>query len=105
MKYLISLLINLGLANYVAKPDLHLIRGANVPVEAREAIEAKNVPGMFGEYLFGYVKDEYKRPDPAKAIQLTAKWTCKSEAGIEELIYWWQRLGTDAHSMEKGLVR
>ena len=91
----------------VAKPELHLIRGAQIPLEAQEAIKAKNVPGMFGEFLFGYVKDDYKRPDPEKAIQVTAKWTCKPVDGsnLEELIYWWQRVGTDAYSIEKGLVR
>ena len=31
----------------------------------------------FGELLFGYVKDEYRRPDHETAIQVTAKWTCK----------------------------
>ena len=38
---------------------------------------------------------------------MTAKWTCKpgNESSLEELKYWWQRVGTDAHSMEKGLVR
>jgi quinol monooxygenase YgiN len=62
---------------------------------------------MFGEYLFGYVVDEYNRPDEETAIQVTAKWTCKPSEGsnLEELIYWWQRVGTDAHSMEKGLLR
>lgn len=91
----------------VAKPEIHLLRGASIPVNAREAIAAKNVQGVFGELLFGYVKNDYKRPDPKKAIQVTAKWTCKPDDGstIEELIYWWQRVGTDAYSMEKGLVR
>jgi quinol monooxygenase YgiN len=96
---------HMGALTKVAKPELHLIRGAKIPTEAREAIEAKNVPGMFGEYLFGYVKDDYKQPDPQHAIQVTAKWTCKAGESVDDLIYWWQRVGTDAHSMEKGLVR
>lgn len=91
----------------VAKPEIHLLRGISIPDATRAAIEAKNVPGVFGEFLFGYVKDDYKRPDPEKAIQVTAKWTCKPDdaSTIEELIYWWQRVGTDAYAMEKGLVR
>jgi quinol monooxygenase YgiN len=96
---------HMGALTKVAKPELHLIRGAKIPTEAREATEAKNVPGMFGEYLFGYVKDDYKQPDPQHAIQVTAKWTCKAGESVDDLIYWWQRVGTDAHSMEKGLVR
>jgi quinol monooxygenase YgiN len=93
--------------NKVAKPGVHLIRGVNVPEATREAITSKNVPGVFGEFLFGYVKEDYKRPDPKNAIQVTAKWTCKAgdESHLEELKYWWERVGTDAHSLEKGLVR
>jgi len=91
----------------VAKPEIHLVRGATVPSDAREAIMTKNVAGVFGDFLFGYVKEDYKRPDPANAIQVTAKWTCKpgDVSHLEELKYWWQRVGTDAHSIEKGLLR
>jgi len=91
----------------VAKPELHLIRGTSIPTAAREAVLAKNVPGAFGELLFGYVKDDYKRPDYEKAINVTAKWTCKpgETSHLEDLKYWWQRVGTDAYSIEKGLLR
>lgn len=91
----------------VAKPEMHLIRGVKVSETTREALTSKNVAGVYGEYLFGYVKDDYRRPDPASAIQVTAKWTCKTGdiSHLDELKYWWQRVGTDAHSMEKGLVR
>lgn len=91
----------------VAKPEMHLVRGVQLSEESRKAILDKNVPSEFGEYLFGYVKNDYQQPDPANAIQVTAKWTCKpSDVGnLEELKYWWQRVGTDAHSMEKGLLR
>jgi quinol monooxygenase YgiN len=46
-------------------------------------------------------------PDPETAIQVTAKWTCEpgDASLIEELRYWWQRVGTDAHSLEEGLLR
>jgi quinol monooxygenase YgiN len=91
----------------VAKPGLHLVRGVNIPGPAQQAIAAKNVPVAFGEYLFGYAKDDYRRPDPKTAIQVTAKWGCKpgDDSHLEDLKYWWQRVGTDAHSMEEGLLR
>ena len=91
----------------VAKPQSHLVRGVSIPTRAKEALLAKNVPGVFGEFLFGYVKEDYKRPDQATAIMVTAKWACKPGVSthLEELKYWWQRVGTDAYSMEKGLLR
>jgi quinol monooxygenase YgiN len=91
----------------VARPELHVVRGVDIPVAAREAIEAKNVPAVFGELLFGYVKEDYRRPDRESAIQVTAKWTCKpgEVSHLEDLKYWWQRVGTDAHSIEEGLLR
>lgn len=91
----------------VAKPELHLVRGVSVPAPAREALLAKSVPAAFGEFLFGYVKENYRRPDLETAIMVTAKWTCKpGEAShLEDLKYWWQRVGTDAYSIEKGLLR
>lgn len=91
----------------VAKPELHLIRGISVPDTARKALKAKNVPLAIGEFLFGYVKEDYQRPDPQTAIGVTAKWTCKpdDEAEIDELISWWQSVGTDAYPLEEGLLR
>ena len=47
----------------VAKPELHLIRGTSIQTAARDAIGAKKVPSAFGELLFGYVKEDYRRPD------------------------------------------
>jgi hypothetical protein len=76
-----------------------------VPDAARSAIEAKGVPVAFGEWIYGYVRDDYRRPDPASAVQVTAKWACTSDGGIGELRHWWQQVGTDAHSIEQGLVR
>jgi quinol monooxygenase YgiN len=89
----------------VAKPEVHLIRGLNINDTAREALSSKDVKGSFGQYLFGYVKNDHQRPDPKNAIQVTAKWTCKEGESIDDLIYWWQRVGTDAYDLEKGLVR
>ncbi|MGI9608578.1 MAG: hypothetical protein ACR2P0_20785 [Acidimicrobiales bacterium] len=90
----------------VATPLLHMVRGVSIPRAATDAVRAKNVPVAFGEMLFGYVKNDYQQADPAAAIQVTAKWTCDSEnEHLDELEYWWQRVGTDAHSLEEGLVR
>ena len=89
----------------VARPDIQLIRGMKINEEVRQGLATKNVKGNFGEYLFGYVKKDYAKPNPDFAVQVTAKWTCKDEGTLEELIYWWQRVGTDAYNMEKGLVR
>jgi quinol monooxygenase YgiN len=91
----------------VAKPEMHLIRGVRIPEKIKEALTTKNVPGAFGEFLFGYVKDNYKRPEQETAIQVTAKWTCKpgNSDHLEELIHWWQAVGTDAFSIEEGLLR
>ena len=97
---------HMGALKAVAKPELHLVRGVNIAENVREALLAKNVPVAFGDWRFGYVKNDYQRPDPDTAIQVTAKWTCTpgDESTIEELEYWWQRVGTDAHSMELGLL-
>lgn len=98
---------HMGALTKVAKPALHLIRGGSIPESAREALLAKNVPAVFGEYLFGFVKEEYEHPDLDNAIMVTAKWTCNSDdpSQLEELKHWWQRVATDAHSMELGMLR
>lgn len=98
---------HMGALTKVAKPQIHLFRGVSIPAPAREAVLAKNVPAVFGEHLFGYVKEEYRRPDYETAIMVTAKWTCKpgDANALEELKYWWQRVGTDAYSLEEGLLR
>lgn len=89
----------------VAKSDAHLVCGMHMTTEVQEALTSKNVAATFANYLFGYVKHDYAEPDPKNAIQVTAKWTCKDEGALEDLIYWWQMVGTDAYEMEKGLVR
>ena len=91
----------------VAKPDLHLVRGLTLPASAQAAIRGKGVEAAFGEYLFGFVKNDYQMPDPAKAINVTAKWTTKpgDRSKLDELTYWWQRVATDAFTLEEGMVR
>lgn len=91
----------------VARPDIHLVRGLKVPLAARQAIQAMGVPVSVAEHRFGYVKQDYLKPDPASSIFVTAKWTCTpgAEGGLEALTHWWQQVGTEAHSLEAGLIR
>ena len=98
---------HMGALLAIAKPDLHFVRGLAVPPEAREAIRAKGVEAVFGEYLYGFVKHDYRMPDPATAINVTAKWTAKPSepSKLDELTYWWQRVATDAFDLEEGMVR
>ena len=90
-----------------SRAGLHMVRGAEVPEHARQAILAKGVDARFGEHLFGYVKGDYAMPDPATAINVTAKWTNSegNEDKLDELVYWWQQVGTTAFGLEEGLVR
>lgn len=80
---------HMGALSKVAKPQLHLVRGVSITPKIKDTLLDKNVPGVFGEYLFGYVKEDYKRPDQKTAIMVTAKWTCKSNVSshLEELKY------------------
>lgn len=98
---------HMGALTEVARPELHIVRGVNVPSTVRDAMLAKNVPAAFGEHLFGYVKNDYKLPDQDTAIMVTAKWTCHPGVSthLDDLKYWWQRVGTDAYSIEEGLLR
>jgi quinol monooxygenase YgiN len=98
---------HMGALTAVARPALHMVRGVRIPAPVQEAVSAKVESAAFGELLFGYVKEDYHKPDPETAIQVTAKWTCQpgQASNREELEYWWQRVGTDAYSMEEGLLR
>lgn len=83
------------------------MRETATPASVRDAILAKQVPAAFGNHLYGFVKDDYHRPDPATAVNVTAKWTCTpaEPSNLEELKHWWQRVGTDAFSMEEEMLR
>ncbi len=91
----------------LASPGLHLVRGARIPPAVQDAVAARDIPVASGEFLFGYVRDDYRQSDPPTAINVTAKWTCLPDetSRLDDLAYWWQRVGTDAHSMEEGLLR
>jgi len=96
---------HMGALTAVAKPGLHLVRGVSIPDAAREGISSKGVEAAFGEHLFGYVKRDYQMAEPQTAVNVTAKWTCTEDGPLDELRYWWQRVGTDAFTMEEGLLR
>ena len=89
----------------VARPEHHLFRGIEIPTVVRDAVSAKGVEAAYGDYLYGFVKEDYRAPDPATAIQVTAKWTAKSQEHLDELKYWWQEVGTVAYTLEEGLLR
>jgi quinol monooxygenase YgiN len=91
----------------VATPEIHLVRGTHIPDAVKEAVRAKGVPATFGELLFGYVRNDYQRPDTTTAINVTAKWTGNKDVStaLDDLKYWWQRVGTEAHDLEDGLLR
>jgi len=91
----------------VARPEIHLVRGTRIPDAVKEAVTAKGVPATFGELLFGYVRNDYQRPNKTTAINVTAKWTGNKDVptALDDLKYWWQRVGTEAHDLEDGLLR
>ena len=91
----------------VAQPQTHIVRGIRIPDQVKNAIDAKGVPAIYGELLFGYVRNDYRQPDPNTAIAVTAKWAGKTDTptALEDLKYWWQRVGTEAHDLEDGLLR
>ena len=91
----------------VAKPEIHLVRGTQIPDNVTDAVSSKGVPASFGELLFGYVKDDYRQPDQGTAINVTAKWKGKDDvaSALADLEYWWQRVATDAYDLEEGLLR
>jgi quinol monooxygenase YgiN len=89
----------------VARPELHMVRAERIPDSVRAAIGSLGVDATFGDHLFGYVKQDYRQPDPTTAINVTAKWTNHGPGDLDELKYWWQRVGTDAFTIEEGLLR
>jgi len=91
----------------VARPEIHLVRGTHIPGVVKQAVTAKGVPATFGELLFGYVKNDYQQPNQTTAINVTAKWVAKKDVpgALDDLKYWWQRVGTEAFDLEEGLLR
>jgi len=91
----------------VASPQLHLIRGIDVPDTVAQALSSKSVPIGIGNYAYGFVRD-YAEADPASAIHATAKWTCKpgsTDETLAELKHWWQQANSHALEHEPGLRR
>ena len=98
---------HMGPLTKVATPDLHMVRGVDVPERAVAAVREKTTNVAFGRHLFGFVKHDYRMPDPATAINVTAKWTTKSGTAeeLEQLTHWWRQVATDAFDLEQGMVR
>ena len=94
-----------GALTGVARPGLHLVRGVDIPDSVRTAIGTTGVAAAFGAYRYGWVKHDYRRPDPATAIQVTAKWTAREGHRRAELDRWWRTVAEDAWGLEEGLVR
>ena len=91
----------------VAKPELHLVRGIDVPSSVSASLADKGVPLATANYAYGFVRD-YGQADPSTAIHATAKWTCKpgsTAETLEELKHWWQLANDHAFEREKGLRR
>ena len=91
----------------IGRPDLQMVRGVSIPDAARAAIESTGLDVALSEHLFGFVKHDHRLPDPSRAINVTAKWTVKPDdaATLDELAHWWQMVGTDAFTLEEGMVR
>lgn len=69
----------------VATPQIHLIRGLNIPSSARNAVDSIGVPFALGEHIYGFVEHDHQQPNPDTAVQVTAKWTNKTAGHLEEL--------------------
>lgn len=91
----------------VAIPGNHFVRGINISQSLPALLKGFSIEAAYGKHIFGFVRENYQYPDPGTSIQVTAKWTCKpgDDDHLEALKYWWQLVGTDAFSMEAGLLR
>ncbi len=91
----------------VAHPGMHLVRGERIPQRVREVLATRRIKAVFGELQSGWVRDQHRKPDDATSIAMTAKWTCKpsEDRRIDALIDKWRQLGTDAWTLEEGLLR
>ena len=66
----------------VARPDLHMVRGVTIPAAVTDVVRDATSNVAFGEHLFGFVKHDYRLPDPATAINVTAAME-QNEPGAE----------------------
>ncbi|MDC1068942.1 hypothetical protein OAQ99_07265 [Candidatus Kapabacteria bacterium] len=90
----------------IATPDTQLVRGIEFNDDIIKTISDKaNV--NFGEYIYGYVRNDYEMPDEKDAIQVTAKWKVKKDSNgtLEDLINNWRKVAIEANDIEKGLLR
>lgn len=88
----------------LATPQVHMVRGLEVPAQVGAALRAAGIPTSIGTWIYGYERDDAAQTDPATLIEVTAVWRCTGDH-LAELGGWWQQVGTEAHSIEAGLIR
>ena len=67
---------HMGALTAIAKPDLHIVRARAIPADVIDAVRDKTTNVAFGEHLFGFVRYDYRLPDPATAINVTGAMRC-----------------------------
>ena len=87
----------------VAHAERIMIRGSEADADIKGDMTAISDRVDYGEFLFAYSRD-LDQLDNEKLIQVTAKWTCKKEEDLPELIHWWKEVGMEAYDLEEGLV-
>ena len=82
-------------------------RGTSCRPRASAASARTSVPTAIRAPRSGQLSTAYAHPAPETAIPATAKWTCAPDdvSHSDDRESWWQRVGTDAHSLEEGLLR
>lgn len=90
----------------IASPEVQIIRGVEIDEDIEKSIP-NNIKIDYAEYRSGYIRNDYAAPDKTNAINVTAKWKVhpNSDGTIDELIYWWEKVATEAYDLEKGLSR
>jgi hypothetical protein len=73
-----------------------------VPAHACDAIRGKGVDATFGEYLFGFVKHDYRMPDPETALPASRATTRAPLFALdEELMRQAKRIPIERHRPSK----
>ena len=91
----------------VAKPQLHIVHGIDVPRAVSEALNVKGVQTATGNFSYGFVRD-YAAPDASSAIEVIAKWGVKPGGDAErfaQLKDTWRQVGNEAFETELGMQR
>jgi quinol monooxygenase YgiN len=86
-----------------AKPNLLLLRAADLSAPKIKRIVAAEKSVVLGNLLYGFERNLDKLGKAG--IEVTAKWTCKPGQTLDELKHWWLQVGTEAHAVETGMLR